>query len=77
MLILLAEVQLAGKCTKGIHGTSNLVRLLRNSMAEEHGLDNIKMIQIDYESKHVRKDPKEFLENLEVQLQTARNLQKA
>lgn len=77
MLIILAELQLAGKCIKGVHGTSNMVDMFTVSMVQEHGLDNIQLIQIDEELKKERKDPHEFLVELEAKLQAARNATRA
>lgn len=47
VLIILAELELAGQCRKVIHGTSHMVQLIRNAMALRHGLSNVEMVQID------------------------------
>ena len=73
MLIILAELQLAGKCTKGVHGTSNMVQMFMAAMAKEHGLANIKLVSIDDDLKGERIEPEVFLKELEDKLSAARN----
>ncbi|CAB9523393.1 expressed unknown protein [Seminavis robusta] len=73
MLIILAELQLAGQCTKGVHGTSNMVGMLQAAMALEHGMANIELISIDGDLKKERVPAEEFLKDLEAKLKAARN----
>jgi hypothetical protein len=73
MLIVLAESQLAGKCKKGVHGTSNMIKMFQASMAMEHGLGNITLVSIDDDLKKVRVAPDVFMRDLESKLAAALN----
>ena len=73
LLIILAEIELAGKCTKGVHGTSNMVNMFQDSMIMNHGVDNIQLTQIDLELKNERVEPEVFMQEIEEKLEAARN----
>jgi hypothetical protein len=73
LLIILAEIELAGKCAKGIHGTSNMVKMFETAMAMEHGSEqNIELIQIDLELRKVRVPPEVVMDEIEQKLEVAR-----
>ena len=75
VLVLLAEIELAGTCRKAVHGTSNMVEFFRNSMIMKHGIDNIELAQVDSDKEYIRqhKIPAAvFVKELEEKLRTAR-----
>lgn len=75
VLILLAEIELAGTCLKAVHGTSNMVAFFRNSMIMKHGIDNIKLVQVDSDRGYISKNKipsAVFVKELEEKLATAR-----
>jgi len=74
ILVILAEIELAGQCRKGVHGTSNLVDMFRDSMVihQPRGLSGIELIQIDEELKKTRVPAKDFLRELDAKLEAAR-----
>ena len=75
-LRLLAETKLAGQCRKGVHGNSNVVRMMVLAMTVEHGADNIETIEIDKRIKNKRIDAADFMKELETKLAAAREREK-
>ena len=76
-LRLLAETKLAGQCRKGVHGNSNVVRMMVLAMTIEYGADNIETIEIDKRIKRKRIEATDFMNELESKLTFAQDREKA
>lgn len=72
LMIILGEMQLAGKCQKGVHGTSNMVDMFKYQMINNYGLGNIETTQIDEELKNEEFNTASFIADLEAKLEEAR-----
>ena len=80
VLILLAEIELAGTCRTAVHGTSNMVEFFRNSMIVKHGIGNVQLLQIDSDisaRRNNRIPAATFVKELEEKLAAAKANQSA
>mgnify|MGYP005857347189 CR=1 FL=1 len=71
LLYILAELEMAMHCTKLVHGTSNMVKLISHGMQLRHGMDQVKLVSIDNDVNFHEQDPipaEQFMKELEARL---------
>lgn len=74
LMIILAEAKLAGQCSKGVAGGSNMAKIFTFASALQHGFENFSLI--DFGKKKLndfeRQDPEAFTTELERKIEAAR-----
>ena len=72
-LTVLAEMQVASQCQKGVFGSSKFPLLIQMAMAKRHRREDIKNVKIDVGiSQKPKEDAGKFMQELEAKLARAR-----